>query len=45
MIIADEHIDARIITSLRNIPVEVISVLESHRGIDDEEIIVLSKPE
>ena len=43
MIIADEHIDARIIEAIRKIPVEVIAVKESYRGLEDEDILFLSK--
>ena len=43
MIIADENIDERIINAIRKIPINTISVLESYRGISDEDILFLSK--
>ncbi len=43
MIIADENIDHRIITSIRNLGIEVYSIYESNRGVIDEEIILFSK--
>lgn len=43
MIIADEHIDDRIIKAIRKIPINILSIKESYRGLDDEGIIFLSK--
>ena len=39
MILADENIDFRIISALRNAGVKVVSVYESYRGIPDAEVI------
>ena len=43
MIIADENIDARIISFLRASDIEVYSVIENKPGISDEEVIFLAK--
>ena len=43
MIIADENIDFRIIQELRKNGIEVFSIAEEFRGIDDFEIIELAK--
>jgi predicted nuclease of predicted toxin-antitoxin system len=43
MIIADENIDNRIIKAIRAIPIHTISVFESYRGINDEDVLFLSK--
>jgi predicted nuclease of predicted toxin-antitoxin system len=43
LIIADENIDPRIIHALRAAGFDVMSVFETHRGIDDYAIIELSR--
>ena len=43
MIIADENIDARIISFLRASNIDVYAVLENNPGITDEEVILLAK--
>ena len=43
MILADENTHIELIVALRNIPVDVLSIKESHRGMQDEEIILLAK--
>ncbi len=43
MIIADENIDDKIIEAIRNIPVSIISIRKSYRGISDEDVLFLSK--
>lgn len=43
MILADENIDANLITFLRAEGIEVYSVRENHQGITDAEVIELSK--
>ena len=43
MIIADENINHKIIEQVRQIPIDVISVYESFRGMSDEDVIFLSK--
>ena len=43
MILADENIDDRIITSIRNEGIAVYSVKESSRGISDESVINLAQ--
>lgn len=43
MIIADENIDHSIIKSLREIGIEVYSIYESNRGMDDFQIIEFSR--
>lgn len=43
MILADENIDARLVSVLRSQEIEVLSIQEEHRGIPDEQVISLSK--
>lgn len=43
MIIADENIDHRIISSIRNFGIDVYSIYENNRGVRDEDIISFSK--
>lgn len=43
MILADENTHTELITALRKIPVDVLSIKESYRGMQDEEIILLAK--
>ena len=43
MIIADENIDHSLITTIRELGIEVYSVYESNRGIRDEDVIVSSR--
>lgn len=43
MIIADENIDHSLISSIRELGIEVYSVYESHRGIRDETVIESSR--
>jgi predicted nuclease of predicted toxin-antitoxin system len=43
LIIADENIDHTIIKSIREIGIEVYSIYESNRGLEDFEIIEFSK--
>jgi predicted nuclease of predicted toxin-antitoxin system len=43
MIIADENIDARIISFLRASKIDVYAVIENNSGITDEEAILLAK--
>ena len=43
MIIADENIDHSLITTIRELDIEVYSVYESNRGIRDEAIIESSR--
>lgn len=43
MILADENIDDQITEAIRAIGIEVYSIAETHSGIEDEEIIKLSK--
>ena len=42
-ILADEDVDFRIVTTLRENGHEVISVLREYQGISDEEVITLAK--
>jgi predicted nuclease of predicted toxin-antitoxin system len=42
MILADENIEQRVITKLRESGIEVYSIYESARGISDEQVIKLS---
>lgn len=42
-ILADEDVDFRIVTALRDSGHEVISVLREYQGISDEEVIRLAK--
>ncbi|HUM53290.1 MAG TPA: DUF5615 family PIN-like protein [Chitinophagales bacterium] len=44
-IIADENVDFGIVRSLRNLNLEVYSILESQGGIDDESILKLATKE
>jgi predicted nuclease of predicted toxin-antitoxin system len=43
MILADENIDAKMVSILRSKNIEVVHIKEDHRGVSDEEIIRLSK--
>jgi predicted nuclease of predicted toxin-antitoxin system len=43
MIIADENIHVTIISTLRNAGIEVYSIYDTNRGLQDEEIIELAK--
>ena len=43
MILADENIDANMVSMLRSHGIEVSSVAENNRGISDAEVIELSK--
>lgn len=43
MILADENIDHQLIEAIRNSKIEVHSVYELHRGVQDESIIELSR--
>lgn len=43
MILADENIDARLISALRSSNIVVSSIKEDHPGVKDEEVISLSK--
>ncbi len=43
MILADEHIDAHLVSILRSKNIEVSFIKEDHRGVTDEEVIRLSK--
>ncbi len=43
MILADENIDAQIISVLRSENIEVISIFEDYRGINDKQVIDISK--
>ena len=43
MIIADENIDANMVSTLRSHGIEVFSIAENHRGVSDAEVIQLSK--
>ena len=43
MIIADENIDARIISFLRTSNIEVYAIIENNPGIADEEVIFIAK--
>lgn len=43
MIIADENINSKIIKSIREIGIEVFSIIENCPGISDKEVIDLSK--
>jgi predicted nuclease of predicted toxin-antitoxin system len=43
MIIADENIDHRLITAIRQLGIQVHSINESNSGIRDEEVIELSR--
>lgn len=42
-ILADEDVDYRIVTALKNRGFDVISVLREHQGISDEAVIDLAK--
>jgi predicted nuclease of predicted toxin-antitoxin system len=42
-ILADEDVDFRIVTALKNSGYEVISVLREHQGTSDKEVIRLAK--
>ena len=43
MILADENLPPRMIELLRSSEIEVFSIKENHRGIDDQAVINLSK--
>jgi predicted nuclease of predicted toxin-antitoxin system len=43
MILADENIDARIISFLRASKIKIYSIIENNPGISDEEVILLAK--
>lgn len=43
MILADENIDKEIIKAIRATGLEVLSIFESHQGIDDFQILELSR--
>ena len=43
MIIADENIDNNIIIALRGEGVDVFSIAEIKRGIDDREVVEIAK--
>lgn len=43
MIVADENIPPEIISGLRKVSIDVLSIKESFRGMSDEDIIWLSK--
>lgn len=43
MILADENIDHQLITAIREIGIEVHSIYELNRGLQDESIIALSR--
>lgn len=43
MILADENIDANMVSMLRSHGIKVSSVAENNRGISDAEVIELSK--
>jgi predicted nuclease of predicted toxin-antitoxin system len=43
MILADENIDAHVVSILRSKNIEVSHIKEDHRGVSDEEVIQLSK--
>ena len=45
MILADENIDAQIISTLRSENIDVTSIFEDYRGVTDEEVIRISKKE
>jgi predicted nuclease of predicted toxin-antitoxin system len=42
-ILADEDVDFRIVTALKNKAFDVISVLRDYKGASDEEVIGLAK--
>jgi len=43
MILADENTHIDLIRALRKIPLDVLSIKEDHRGMQDEEIIQFAK--
>lgn len=43
MILADENVPPRFITSLREAGIEVFSIKESQRGVTDDQVISISK--
>ena len=43
MILADENVNFKIINAIREIPIGVDSIAESHSGFSDEDIIKLSR--
>ena len=42
-ILADENVDFRIVTALKNNAFDIISVLREYQGISDDEVIGLAK--
>ena len=45
-LLADESVDFRIVSFLREKQIEVLSIREEHSGISDEEVILLrSRPD
>ncbi len=42
-ILADEDVDFRIVTALKDTGFEVVSVLQSYQGMSDEEVIGIAK--
>lgn len=45
MILADENTHIDLISALRKLPIDVLSIKENYRGMQDEEIILLAKTE
>lgn len=43
MILADEHIPAKMIAAIKAIPLEVVSVKKKFKGADDDRIIDLAR--
>ena len=43
MILADENIDPLFISAIREIPIDIFSIAEHYRGIEDHEVIALSR--
>lgn len=43
MILEDENIDTNLVSILRSKNIEVFHIKEGHRGVPDEEVILLSK--
>ncbi len=43
MILADENTHVKLIVALRKIPVDVLSIKEDYRGMQDEDIIILAR--
>jgi predicted nuclease of predicted toxin-antitoxin system len=42
-ILADENVDFRIVTTLKNKTFDVISVLREYQGVSDEDVIGIAK--